>query len=123
MRLPILCITFDELVEKGTEMKERIELDASQIARAQQMANQGKTVSQISKEMHIDYWEVWNHVPGSWQGTKWVITNRLNLLRKEGNDEIRERLIAEVSECVQYLYDRGRQMGRQIERARNTLNE
>ena len=123
MPLPTPCITLDELVEEGTEMKERIELDASQIARAQQMANQGKTVSQISKEMHIDYWEVWNHVPRSWQGTKWVITNRLNLLKKEGNDEIRERLIAEVGECVQYLYDRGRQMGKQIERARKTLDE
>ena len=100
-----------------------MELTATQIAKAQQMADEGKTVAQISKELNVDYWEVWNHVPRSWQGTKWMITNRLNLLKKEKNAATRERLVVEVDECVQYLYDRGRQMGKQIEGARRTLNE
>ena len=100
-----------------------MELSEIEIAQAQQMADEGKTVAQISKELNVDYWEVWNHVPRSWQGTKWTITNRLNLLKKEKNSDNRERLAAEVDECVQYLYDRGRQMGKQIERARRSLNE
>ena len=100
-----------------------MELSEIEVAKAQQMADEGKTVAQISKELNVDYWEVWNHVPRSWQGTKWMITNRLNLLKKEETSENRERLAAEVDECVQYLYDRGRQMGKQIERARRTLNE
>ena len=95
----------------------------TEIARAQQMADEGKTVAQISKELKVDYWEVWNHVPRSWQGTKWVITHRLNLLKKERNRATREKLVADVAECIQYLYDRGRYMGKQIEHARRTLNE
>ena len=100
-----------------------MELTGIEIARAQQMADEGKTVAQISKELKVDYWEVWNHVPRSWQGTKWVITNRLNLLKNERSPATREKLVAEVAECIQYLYDRGRHMGKQIERARRTLNE
>ena len=49
------------------------------------MASEGKTIAQIGKELDADYWQVWNHVR-SWQGTKWVITNRLNRLIKE-NDQ------------------------------------
>ena len=99
-----------------------MELKPMEIAKAKQMADEGKTVAQISKELDVDYWAVWNHVPRSWQGTKWVITNRLKSLVKEANQPTRERMVSEVAECVQYLYDRGRQMGKQIERARNTLN-
>ena len=38
-------------------------LTETEIAGAQQMADGGKTVAQISNELKVDYWEVWNHVP------------------------------------------------------------
>ena len=36
---------------------------------------------------------------------------------------MRERLANEADECVDYLFDQGKRMGRQIDRARKTLNE
>ena len=110
-----------ERIESGTREAE-MELDPLEISKARQMANEGKSVGQISKELSLDYWEVWKHVPRSWQGTKWVITNRLKSLVKEADRGTRDRMVSEVAECVQYLYDRGRHMGKQIERARDTLN-
>ena len=28
----------------------------------EQMAREGKTIARISRELGMDYWEVWNHV-------------------------------------------------------------
>ena len=99
-----------------------MELGPTEIAIAQQMASESKTIVQISKELKVDYWQVWNHVR-SWQGTKWIITNRLNLLVKEKDQSNREQLVNEVAECISYLYDQGKQMGNKIDRARKLLND
>lgn len=99
-----------------------MELDATTVAQIRQMAHEGKTIAQIGKDLGVDYWEVWNHAERSWQGTKWVITNRLRLLEKESDQATRERLAEEVAGCVEYIYQRGRQMGRQIDSARKTLD-
>ena len=98
-----------------------MELETIEIAKAQLMASEGKTISEISKELNVDYWEVWNHVDRSWQGTKWVITNRLKKLAKEKDQSTREQLADEVAECINYLYTQGRSMGKQIDQARKTL--
>lgn len=90
--------------------------------RAWQMAHEGKTIAQISKELDLDYWQVWQNVERSWQGTKWIVTNRLNLLVKENDPAIREQLVSEAKECIEYLYQRGRHMGKQMDRARNALD-
>lgn len=99
-----------------------MELDQSTINKIRQMSSEGKQVPQISSELGVDYWQVWSHVEHNWQGTKWVITNRLNRLKGEKDQATRERYVNEVKECVQYLYDQGKRMGTQIDRARKSLN-
>ena len=98
-----------------------MELGSAEIARIEQMAGQGMTIAQISKEMGIDYWLVWNHAR-SWQGTKWVVTNRLKRLAKESNQAIREQMVEEIAECVNYFYYQGKHLGSQIKRARKALD-
>ena len=44
-----------------------MELSAIEIEKAKQMGDAGRTIAQISKELSVDYWLVWNHVR-SWQG-------------------------------------------------------
>ncbi|MDE2788384.1 MAG: hypothetical protein OXL37_17235 [Chloroflexota bacterium] len=100
-----------------------MELSQATIDEIKLQARNGKTIAQIGKELKVDYWEVWNYAERSWQGTKWIITNRLNLLAKENDPETRVRLAKEANECVGYLFDQGKRMGSQIDRARKTLNE
>ncbi len=100
-----------------------MELDQATIDEIKLQARNGKTIAQIGKELKVDYWEVWNHAERSWQGTKWIITNRLNLLAKENDSETRKRLAKEADECVDYLFDQGKRMGRQIDGARKALNQ
>ncbi len=98
-----------------------MELTPVEIAAIEQMAGEGKTIAQISKELSLDYWLVWNHAR-SWQGTKWVITNRLKRLEKEQDQTTREQMVREVAECVDYFYYQGKRLGGQIERARKALD-
>jgi hypothetical protein len=100
-----------------------MELDIATMEEIRRQAHAGKTIAQIGKELGVDYWEVWNHAERSWQGTKWIITNRLKRLAKENDPAIREQLANEADECVDYLFNQGKRMGRQIDRARKTLNE
>ena len=99
-----------------------MELGTIEIERAKQMAGEGQTIAQISRELGVDYWLVWNHVR-SLQGTKWVITRRLNRLAKEQDQSAREQMVTEVDECVDYLYDQLKRLGRRIDRARQSLND
>ena len=98
-----------------------MELAPSQISEIERMSGAGKTIAQISKELGLDYWVVWNHAR-SWQGTKWVITNRLRRLEKEQDQSAREKMVREVAECVDYFYYQGKHLGGQIERARKALD-
>ena len=88
-----------------------VELDQATIDEIRLQARNGKTIAQIGKELRVDYWEVWNYAERSWQGTKWIITNRLKLLAKENDPGIRERLANEADECVEYLFGQGKRMG------------
>ena len=88
---------------------------------ARRMAREGKTVSQISEELGIDYGDAWGYVPGSWQGTKKMITNRINKLINEKNRSVREQLAFEVQEYVDSLYYSGKNLSQMVDRIRKTL--
>ena len=72
--------------------------------KAKQMASEGKTVPQISKELGVGYWEARAHVvPSSWHGAKLSITRRLNRLIKEKNQATREQLVKEAKMYVDHI--------------------
>lgn len=96
-------------------------LSGMEITKAKLMADEGKTIAQISEELGVDYYLLWSHVR-SWQGTKQMITRRLNRLVKEQDQSTREQLVSEIQECVDYFYYQGRRLGSQVERARKVLN-
>ena len=98
-----------------------MELGPTEIEKAKQLANEGKTIAQISEELEVDYWLLWSHVR-SWQGTKQIITRRLNRLINEQDQSARKQLVSEVVECVDYFYYQGKRLGSQVERARKVLN-
>ena len=89
--------------------------------RAQRMASEGRTAVEISQELGIDYWEVWSYVPGTWRGTKQMITRRINRLVNEDDPSTRKELAREVKEYIDYLYKGGMRLGRIVDRARKTL--
>lgn len=89
--------------------------------RARRMAREGKTIVQISEELGIPYWDAWGYVPGSWQGTKKKMTNRINKLINEKNRSVREQLAFEVKEYVDSLYYPGKNLSRMVDRIRKTL--
>jgi hypothetical protein len=105
-----------------------MELAAAQIERAKQMAGEGRTIAQISKELEVD-WRLVRNLVGtwdqkrSWRGTKQVISLRLNSLIKEQDPSKREQMVSDVKECVDYLYYQGMHLGSKVERARKTLND
>ena len=100
-----------------------MELTTAQIDSIKQMAGRGQSIGKISKELKLDYWLVWKYAERSWQGTKTVITRRLNLLVKEQNQSAREEMVSEVRECVDYLYYQGKHLGDQVGRARKALDD
>ena len=89
--------------------------------RAQRMAAEGQTAMQISRELGIGYWDVWNYVPRTWQGTKSIITRRVNKLVNENNPSVRAELASEVKEYIDFLYYGGMRLGRMVDRARKNL--
>lgn len=90
-------------------------------ARAQRMALEGKNAVEISKELGIDYWDVWKYVPRTWRGTKQMITRRINRLVNENSPSARKQLASEVKEYIDYLYYGGMRLGRTVDRARKAL--
>ena len=90
---------------------------------ARRMAREGKTIRQISEELGIDYSDAWGYVPGSWQGMKKMITNRINKLINEKDRSVREQLAFEVQEYVDSLYYSGKHLSRMVDRIRNTLSD
>ena len=89
--------------------------------RAQRMAAEGQTAIQISRSLGISYGDVWNYIPGSWQGTKALITRRINRLVNENDPSVRAELAREVKEHVAFLYQGGMRLGRMVDRARKNL--
>ena len=100
-------------------------MDEKQKASAVQMALGGKTIAQISKELGAEWGEVSAHVRSegalSWQGAKMSITNRLTKLKNERNKAQREKLVAEATELVNYIYYSGKELRDKIGRAHSAL--
>ena len=71
-------------------------------SRIQELASQGKTIVQICRALGLDWREVRSYLhtvdKRSWRGAKVVITNRLNMLAKEGDPAKREQLAAEAGQ-------------------------
>ena len=90
--------------------------------KAKQMASEGKTVPQISKELGVGYWEARAHVvPSSWHGAKQIITRRLNQLIKEKDQATREQLVNQAAEYINYIYYDAKELSRRIDRVRKAL--
>ena len=90
---------------------------------ALQMAREGKTVAAISRELGVDYWTVWSHVPYSWMGAKKIITGRLKRLIRENNQATRKQLVKEADAFINRIYDDAKRLGRRIDRARKALDD
>ena len=98
-----------------------MELDQDQIDAIRLMASQGQTISQIAWELDLEWREVRKHVT-SWLGTKRQITNRLQKLSAENDPHKRAKLVAEVDQRITYLYEQGKEVGKQIESIRRVLD-
>ena len=99
-------------------------LDVSdQAEKAKQLAQAGRTITEISEEMGITWGEARNLVPNSsWRGAKVRITNRLNTLAKETNPRKREKLAAEADKYVDFLYDAAKHLRDQVDGVRKALD-
>lgn len=99
-------------------------LDVSdQAEKAKQLAQAGRTITEISEEMGITWGEARNLVPNSsWRGAKVRITNRLNTLAKETNPRKREQLAAEADKYVDFLYDAAKHLRGQVDGVRKALD-
>ena len=95
--------------------------NSEKVSEMVRMAREGKNIAQISRELGVDYWEVWSHVERGWQGTKWMVTNRIRRLANENDPAIRKQLANEAEECVNYLYNEGQRLSKKINRIRETL--
>ena len=95
--------------------------------RAVQMAEEGKSIETIAKELGVGYREVWQHVKeaggvAGWRAAKWITTNRLNKMARSNDSVKREQLRKEAAECVEYLYSGGKTLRDKIDSARKSLS-
>ena len=98
-----------------------MELDKATVDEIKIMASQGQTISQIAWELDLEWKQVRKHVT-SWLGTKRQITNRLQKLSTENDPMKRAQLVEEVDQRITFLYEQGKEVGRQIEGVRRILN-
>ena len=98
-----------------------MELDKATIDEIRLMASQAKTISQIACELDLEWRQVHRHVT-SWLGTKRQITNLLQKLSEENDPTKRAELVDEVDKRITYLYEQGKEVGKQIESIRRVLN-
>ncbi len=73
-----------------------------------ELLKQGKTIAELQqKYSDYDYWEIyWEVDDYSFLGKKRMITNRLKKIRTETDVSERNRLIDEVEDLLNQLYDR-----------------
>lgn len=96
--------------------------------RIKTLVREGKRITRIVDEdfPQYDYWDVYYEVYGSGeqsaQGVKWMITNRLNQLYSANTQE-RQRIVAEVSDLVWYLYDNYKNSQRKLAGIRKILSK
>lgn len=89
--------------------------------KAKALAKDGKTITQISKELNISWNKVRGYTPG-WRGTKVKLTNRLNKLISEPDEGKRRALAADADRYADFLYDAAKHLRDQVDGARKALN-
>ena len=91
--------------------------------KANKMARQGRTVTEISEELGISWHEARSYLKAtSWHGAKMKITHRLKRLAKESDPEKREKLACEAGRYVDFLFDSAKHLRGQVDTARKALN-
>lgn len=107
--------------DEAANQEASMQLDKAKIAEIRQMADEGKRIVEIADALGLEWKVVRKNVDLNWLGAKKQITIRLNRLRTENDPEKRADLIKEIDRRVDYLYYRGRDLGGQINRARDAL--
>lgn len=93
------------------------------IEKANKMARQGRTVTEISDELGISWHEARSYLKAtSWHGAKMKITNRLKKLACEPNPEKRKKMAEEADRYVDFLFDAAKHLRGQVDSARKALN-
>ena len=91
------------------------------IKKVKQMAQEGRNITSISRELGISWNEARSYTPG-WIGTKKKLTIRLNKLVAEPDAEKRAKLAAEADQFADFLFDAAKHLRGQVDAARRALN-
>lgn len=94
--------------------------------RIERMAAEGRTIVQICKELDLEWRNVSQFLEAvdkkSWSSAKKVITNRLNRLKIEQDDDARKKLAEDAAKWIDYLYEDGKRLGDQAAQARKEMD-
>ena len=85
------------------------------------MALEGRTITYISKELGISWGEARRYTSG-WRGAKVKLTNRLNKLVAEPDQDKRKQMAAEADNFADFLYDAAKHLRDQVDAARRALD-
>ena len=87
------------------------------------MVREGKTFSDISKELGVSWNEARSLAPtSSWHGVKRRTSHLLTQIEKEHNPVKRKEMVAEVRKNVDFLYDAANHLKSQVDNARKALD-
>lgn len=90
-----------------------------------QLARDGKSITYIVGRTKLDYAVVqtclWQNGNLPWQGSKTIITRRLNSLRHATKRQNRDELIEAIKEQIDYLYYAARQLAAEMDKVRRSL--
>ena len=89
--------------------------------KAKVLAREGKTITKISNELDISWNEVRSYT-SSWLGTKKKLTDRLNKLVAEQDQDERAKLANEADNFADFLYDAAKHLRGQVDGARKALD-
>lgn len=107
--------------DEAADKEVNVDLDKATIAEIRRMADEGKRIVEIADALGLEWKVVRKNVDLNWLGAKKQITIRLKKLSAETDPGKRANLIEEIDRRVDYLYYRGRDLGMQINRARDAL--
>ena len=97
--------------------------DTELTEKAKQLAQAGRTITEISEELGITWGEARSLLPNSsWQGAKTRTTRRLKRLAKETDQSKREKLADEADKYVDFLYDAAKHLREQVDGVRKALD-
>ncbi len=90
-----------------------------------QMARRGRSIVEIASRYKLDYGVVqallWEQETLPWQGSKAIITRRLNSLKTATRQERRAELIKDVEEQVDYLYYAAKESQARLDKIKKTI--